>query len=373
MNILIDIGHPAHVHLFRNFYTEMSKRGHYIIVSVKEIPSAIHLLDLYGIPYFITGKRGVSIAGKAVSQISHNLNILSLVREKKISIGIGSSISIAHVSRLTKMFSIILDDDDDEVEPLMTRFGHPFAHLLLSPEALAGKRKKKSTFYYPGYHELAYLHPDRFKPDSNVLAEVGLSKGEPFSIMRFSAFKAHHDIGIRGLSAEQKLFLIKLLLQAGKVFITSENEIEPGIEQFRLKISPQKIHSLMSFAKMFIGDSQTMASEAAVLGIPSLRCNSFAGRISYLVEQEDKYGLTFSFHPSEFNLLVDKLNMLLSMNNLSSEWQRRKERMLIDKLDITTFLVWLVENHPSSTKRLLHKPDSLMNFESFINSKNPEL
>ena len=46
---------------------------------------------------------------------------------------------------------------------------------------------------------------------------------------------------------------------------------------------------------MFIGDSQTMTSEAAVLGVPSLRCNSFAGRISYINEQEFKYGLTL-FH-----------------------------------------------------------------------------
>ena len=35
MNILIDIGHPAHVHLYRNFYSEMKAKGHNLHVTVK--------------------------------------------------------------------------------------------------------------------------------------------------------------------------------------------------------------------------------------------------------------------------------------------------------------------------------------------------
>jgi predicted glycosyltransferase len=33
---------------------------------------------------------------------------------------------------------------------------------------------------------------------------------------------------------------------------------------------------------LYIGDSQTMAAEAAVLGIPSIRFNSFVGKLVYL-------------------------------------------------------------------------------------------
>ena len=45
MNILIDIAHPAHVHLTRNTYFELTAKGHKVIVTVKDIPSAIQLLD----------------------------------------------------------------------------------------------------------------------------------------------------------------------------------------------------------------------------------------------------------------------------------------------------------------------------------------
>ena len=50
---------------------------------------------------------------------------------------------------------------------------------------------------------------------------------------------------------------------------------------------------------MFIGDSQTMTSEAAVLGTPAIRCNSFVNRISYLEEEENTYELTFGFKPED--------------------------------------------------------------------------
>ena len=51
MKILMDIAHPAHVHLLRNTYFKSVEKGHKVIVTVKEIPAAIILLDKYQIPY----------------------------------------------------------------------------------------------------------------------------------------------------------------------------------------------------------------------------------------------------------------------------------------------------------------------------------
>jgi predicted glycosyltransferase len=264
----------------------------------------------------------------------------------------GTSITVAHVSKLTKMCSVIFDDDDDQVEPLFTYFAHPFSDYLLSPDVLKNKRRKKSTIYYSGYHELAYLHPKRFSPDPEVLRESGLKTGEMFFILRFNAFKAHHDVGISGLSLEDKRRLITTLTEKGKVFITMERELEPEFEKYRLKISPEKIHSLIYYATMLIGDSQTMTSEAAVLGTPAIRCNSFVGRISYLEEEEHLYGLTFGFLPDQTDAMFAKIDELLAMPYLKDEWQRRCTKMLSDKIDVTAFMVWFVENLPESAKIL---------------------
>ncbi len=348
MNILIDIGHPAHVHYYRNLANDLTKKGHKVIWSVKDIPIAKRLLDYHGFDYYILPGKKDDLKGKIFGQLKYNWLIWRICKKRNIDIAIGTSVSIAHVSRFSSVKSILFDDDDDEVQPFITKYVNPFADALLSPEALKGKRKRKDTIYYPGYHELAYLHPNRFMPDDTILEEVGLKKGEPFFIMRFNVFLAHHDDGVEGLSLEQKLQLIKLLKPHGKILITTEREIEPELKQYQLKVSPEKIHSLMANATIFLGDSQTMTSEAAVLGIPSLRCNSFTGRISYIEEEEHKYALTFGFKPEKFSGMLNKLKELLTINNLNEVFQERRQKMLSEKIDVTAFWMWFVENYPES-------------------------
>jgi uncharacterized protein len=344
MNILIDIGHPAHVHLYRNFYGEMKAKGHNILVTVKNLPSATELLDLYGIPHILIGARGGTISAKAFRQVQFDLTLIRIAKRFSIDIGLGSSITLAHASRFCRMKSVIFDDDDDQVQPLMVKFGHPFADLIVSPSSLEFARASSKALFYPGYHELAYLHPARFRPDSGVLRDAGVAIGERYFIMRFNAFRAHHDKGVKGLSAAQKMGLVKQMEPHGRVFITTESEIGPELSGYQLRVSPEKAHSLLCYATMFIGDSQTMTSEAAVLGVPALRCNTLAGSISYLREQEETYGLTYAYKPEEFDRLQDKIESLLGSPDLTGEWQRRRSAMLKEKIDVTAFMIWLVEN-----------------------------
>ena len=363
MRILLDIGHPAHVHLYRNFYKEMIERGHKVLVTVKDIPAAKELLTIYGIPFKDIGKCADSIIGKGFNQLKFNALLLAMAYREKIEIGLGSSITNCHVSGLSPMKSIVFDDDDDDVQPLTTNFGHPFAHCLLSPDVLKGKRKKKNSIFYAGYHELAYLHPKRFTPDPDVLSQAGITSGETFFVMRFNVFKAHHDVGVKGLSLENKIYLANYLSNFGKVFITTEREIEPELRQYQLKIPPHKIHSFMSYAKLFVGDSQTMTSESSMLGVPALRCNSFSGCISYLEEQEKKYGLTYSFKPDSFDNLMFKVKELINNPNTKKEWSEKREKMLNDKIDVTAFMIWFVENYPESKRIMLDNPDYQFRFK----------
>jgi predicted glycosyltransferase len=254
------------------------------------------------------------------------------------------------------MKSIILDDDDDEVEPLFVKYAHPFADVVLSPDCLTRKTNKLIT--YPGYHELAYLHPNRFTPDENVLKEIGLKKGDVYFILRFNAFKAHHDVDVKGLSSDNKRRLIEMLEKKGKVFITTERNIDDEFKKYQLKVSPEKAHSLIYYATMLIGDSQTMTSEAAVLGTPAIRCNTFVGRIAYLEEEEHKYNLTYGFHPDNADNMFLKINELLETKELKALWNERRIIMLKDKIDVTAFFVWFIENYPESSvsyRNKMHK------------------
>lgn len=357
MKVLIDIGHPAHVHYYRNFYFEMAGRGHGMFVTVKNIPSAKKLLERYSIPNVTIGTKSDHLVQKGIRQLGYDWKLRRLAKKQGINIGVGTSITIAHLSRISRANSLLLDDDDDDVQPLFTRFAHPFADALLSPDALIGHRKREDAIFYSGYHELLYLHPKRFTPDETMLGQLNLKTQDVYFVLRFNAFKAHHDSGADGMTLEQKVNLVQLLARYGKVFITTEREIEKELEEYRLQLEPENIHHLLVFATMFVGDSQTMASEAAVLGTPSLRCNSFVGRIAYLEEEEHKYGLTYGFRQSEFDKMLVKIQELLAMPDLKAEWQRRRQRMLADKIDVTAFLVWFVENYPESARVMRENPE----------------
>ena len=160
MNILIDIGHPAHVHYYRNLAGLLTSRGHQVYWSIKDLPVIKHLLDHYGFQYETLSKKSDGLTGKLFKQLHFTYKLYRFCRSKKIDLAIGTSATITHLSKISKIKSLVFDDDDDEVQPLVTKYVNPFASTLVSPDVLQGKRKRKDTVFYPGYHELAYLHPN---------------------------------------------------------------------------------------------------------------------------------------------------------------------------------------------------------------------
>jgi Uncharacterized protein conserved in archaea len=353
MNILFDINHPAHVHLFKHTIRTLKQHGHNIIVTVKDIPAAKQLLKSENIEYIsLTGKKRDSLIGKAFMQLRYNFFLWELAIKKNIHLGVGSSVTIAQVSRFCKMKSIFLDDDDDKVEPLIVKHVHPYCNTILSPVALTGKRKAKNVIFHNGTHELAYLHPARFAPDIKTLESIGVNASDSYFILRFNAFKAHHDSNVYGLTLEQKLRLVQLLTGYGKVFITAEREIEPVLEGFRLAVSPEKIHDLLAFATLFVGDSQTMTSEAAILGTPAFRCNSLVGELSCIEDIEHNFGLAFGYKPEEFDNMLKDIKMILNDPDSKEEWQAKRAKFLKERSDTTGFLVDFIENYPYSAKNI---------------------
>ena len=344
MNILIDIGHPGHVHLMHPLAKEMCAKGHSVYYSVRDSPVAKRLMEHYGMtPWVDLGGKRDSLAGKARTVIHQDLKLLHFVRQNHINIGFSSGIVLSHVSQLTRMTSVVFDDDDDAAEPLIVKYGHPLTDIVFTPDCI--HRKAKHAVYYAGTHELAYLHPKRFSPAPSVLQHAGIEEGERYFIMRFVALKGHHDVGQMGLTLEQKEALVNLLKPHGRVIITSERAIEPEFEQYRLPVPPEEIHSLMAYCSMFLGDSQTMTSEAAVLGVPALKCNTFAGRLSVPNMLEQKYGLCYAYLPTQFDEMYHRIEQLLDRNpeELKNEWQEKRQRMLQDMIDPTEFFVNHIE------------------------------
>jgi len=341
---LIDVGHPAHVHLFRNAIQRWQERGHTVVITARDKEITTQLLDHYHLPYTVISKARKGTGGLALEYLEHFLGVLRVARRSRSQILLGTSVSIGPVARLMGTRAVVFNEDDAKVARVFSLLAYPPANLIVTPSCLRenhGDRHVK----YPGYHELAYLHPNIFAPDRSYLVKLGVEENEPYFIVRFVSLLAAHDTREQGINLETKLKLIGYLSTKGRVFITSERPLVKELQPYLISISPEHIHDVMSFATMFIGDSQTMTAEAAVLGVPAIRCNTFVGRISYLEELEHRYQLTIGFRPKDEELMFTRIAELLAQPNLAGIWQERRRRMLSEKIDVTSWMVDMIERY----------------------------
>ena len=260
--------------------------------------------------------------------------------------GIGGE-NVAHVSKLTKAKSVVFTDT--EHAKTINSLTFPFADTICTPSCFKNDLGKKHI-RYNGYHELAYLHPNYFTPNPAVLDEIGLDKDDTFIILRFVSWTASHDVGQHGI--QDRTALVRELERYGQVFITSEGRLDGGLAKYQIKVAPEKMHDLMYYATLLYGESATMASECAVLGTHAIYCD-FAGR-GYTDEEEAKYGLVYNFKLDDDSIRssLEKAVGLLEANNLKSIGRKKREKLLADKIDVTAFMVWFVENYPKSFKEV---------------------
>jgi len=353
MKILFYLGHPAHFHLFKNSITDLLKGGHKVEVLIKKKDVLEDLLIRSSIPYhniMPEGRKDGKI-GIAWGLLKRNLRLLFFCLKSKPDIMLGTSVEICHIGFLLHIPAIDVNEDDADVVPLHSKLGYPFAKYILSPDVCNNGKWMHKSIQYPGYHELAYLHPQNFIPDMQLKKKY-IPNDNPYFIIRFVKLNAHHDKGIKGISDTIGQKIIEILKPHGDVYITSERPLKPEFEPYRLKIDPLDIHHVIAFANLYVGDSQTMAAEAGVLGIPFIRFNDFVGRIGYLNDLEIKYKLGYGIKPANEYMLYEKIKELVTTTNLKEKWQVKRHEMLNDKIDVAAFITWLVTNYQNSVKKL---------------------
>jgi predicted glycosyltransferase len=339
MGFLIEINHPGQVHLLKYVIGKLNQSNSKFIIITKNESSITDLLNVYKIPFINIGSKGKGTLGKLFKQFVFTFRAYRIAKGNDLKTGLGSSFTNDLLTIFIRDFkSIHLSDDDEEMVPFITKYSYPFATVIIAPDCIKFKKFNQKVVSYSGYHEVAYLHPSYFSPDTSVLNELGIKDKEDFFILRFVALKGHHDNGHIGISLSQKRELIKYLTNYGKVFISSENRIEDEFEKYRISIRPEKIHSILYYASAFIGDSQTMTSEAAIVGTPAFKCNTFAGKLSVPNEIEHKYNLCYSFQPKDFQKMMLKLENTLKDPNSKEKWNNKLKKIWEDKIDVSEFI-----------------------------------
>ena len=344
MRILLSIEHPAWAYQFRYVIRELEARDHTIKVVAINKDRSLELLDAFKIKYdVISNTSGKGVIDKGILFLKTTLKIFQISRKFKPDIFIGRpSPMVAINSFLFRKKHVVFEDTENSV--FCQIFARLFSDVILTPNCFKtnlGRKQRRIN----AYKELFYLHPDRFTPTPGVLSEMGLSPIDKFVILRFVAWDAHHDIGRKGITVEGKHRMVKEIGKYARVLISSESPLPPVFDKYLITLPPENFHDLLYYATMIVSEGATVTTEAAVLGIPVVRVSPFVGSddMGNFLELEERYGLLYNFREVEPG--IQKAIELLSRDDAKAEWQKKREKMLAEKIDPTQLMIDIIVNY----------------------------
>lgn len=346
--LLIGMGHPAHFHLFKNTIYQLRNDGVEvkIVVTEKDILERLLITENFEFIKIAGRKKKEGVIDKIIKLAKSTIELKRIVRAFKPDLLIGSLSQLSYVGKLSGIPVMFFGEDDITYTWMQCLVTYPFVDYIVAPDKTKVGIFKYKKISYPGYQKLAYLHPEVFHPDAALIPEINTN--ETYTIIRLVSLTAYHDVNVGGIGSELLDQIIGKLSKFGKVYITSEKKLPEHLMKYALPVETANIHHALAFASLFVGDSQSMCVEAAMLGVPSLKFNDFAGRISILEDLEKKYQLTCGFKTSQGEELLSKIEEIFTNSDLKSIYQERRKSMLMDKTNVTSFYVWLIKNFPDS-------------------------
>ncbi|MFW5803904.1 MAG: DUF354 domain-containing protein, partial [bacterium] len=349
MNILFLTGHPAQVHNFKCLKKELEFKNHKVFWIATDKDISKYLLDFYDIKYTIQKKPGKTFLSKVLVLFSNSLKVFQFIRKNKIDIIVSRVSPYAAIAGIfTHAHHLALADTESSgiYDSIFTKLVSKFITAKSFQRTL-----RKDQIRFDGNIELFYLHPNRFRPISSqeVNKLLGIQNNEPYVIMRFVSWDAYHDKGLQGFTNENKIKAANAFAKYARVFISAEKELPKELEPYRIKIPPEKMHDVLAHARLFFGESGTMASESAVLGRPAIYLNK--NWLGYLLDAR-KFRLLYAYkqdYKSQQDA-IEKGVALLSDTDLENKMASCHQKFMKNKIDVAKFMLWFIENYPESAK-----------------------
>lgn len=360
--IIIQVGifvnTPAQVHFYRNIIKKLKEDNNDAVVVARNYRETIDLLKELDIPYHVYSSPPTSKFGKIFALPKDILNAYKYLKGKRVNIVTGFGLYNTLTAVLLRVPDILFNDSEPIANTLsydiQVKIFMIFTSVLITPASFRQNLGRKQL-RIESYKEMAYLHPNYYKPNDQIYNLLNIPKGTNYVILRFNAFDAVHDAGINGFCSDDKISLVKELEKYAHVFISSENGpkgVPDSLGSYILNIPKNRIHDALYFAKMLVTDTQTMATESAILGTPTIRCNTFVGKndMGNFIELENRYGLLFNYRDTKE--AINKAIDLIKDPNLKDKWAIKRGQLLHDKKDIINLMVNAIENYHDSITNL---------------------
>ena len=341
MRYLVFTNTPAHVHLYKNVVAELRDRGHEVRVLARDYGCTLALADAADLPYSVYGGCDTTKRSLLTNLPGQYARSLAAAHRFDPDVVFGIGAYAAPAGFLTGARTILVHDS--EPTSLDHRIARSLADALLTPDTFRDDLGPKHRVFH-GFKESAYLHPDRFSADPSVREALGVGD-DPFVICRLNAFGSHHDVGQGGFTVEQVRTLIEDLDDHATVFVSDEGgdlDVDATAGR-RFDLHPARLHDALAEASLLVADTQTMVTEAALLGTPAVRSNSFVGAddMGNFVELEER-GLVRNV--GAFERVRETALDLMTDDGATDRWESRRRELLSETVDLTELLVNVAEN-----------------------------
>lgn len=320
MRYIFELNHPKHYYQFKYIMQMLRNDGHEIKVLARDKDVLLNVLREEGVEYEIFGLHRKNLRDKILGTPQLLLNYWKIVRQWRPDVVVSkASFYGSFIARMIGAKAVIFPDS--EVVKVTNRYVVPLVSMVITPGTFGldyGKKHRRIK----GLFEDCYLAPSIFTPDTSIVQQYGLK--QPYAILRFVGWNANHDVNNNGLTLDEKKQLIAAIEPYMQVYISSEKSLPDDLKHYQLPTPAAAIHSVLSGADLYLGDSQTMAAEAALLGTPAIRSNSFVGPndMTNFKVLENEYHLLHNVR--DFKDVLPLVTVMAASSH-KSEWQQRKE------------------------------------------------
>ena len=337
LNISFDFGHPAQYLLFRNVLRKSDELGFkpFIFLQDKDVlRDLIRDDDLK--PAYLRYNSGSSISRMSLWP-KDVIQMRSLMKENKIVANFGKHSFVGSCAAWSLNRRSIVLNDTEEANLQNTIF-KLFSNDIWTPNCYRGDLGNKHK-RFNGIFQLGYLDPSVFKPNKAIPESLGLlERGKPI-VIRIIDYQAVHDWNYRHLKENFIDIITKLEKDFDLLISVEGNAIPKKLKKYQKKFKPLEYLDILAHSALYVGSGQSSASEAAVLGVPSLFTNPvlYSGYVEML---EKKYKIIKSIGFKEISLEILKTYI----QTPSSKWKSIREKIRSDFINVPNFMEDLIKS-----------------------------
>ena len=293
--VWIDIDNSPHVPFFLPIIDELRNRNVELVLTARNMYQVCELLEFFNLRCKVVGRHyGKNKILKVVANLVRTVELLPTAA------GTRPDLAISHGSRAQQLVAkalripcIMMHDYEHS-----TKTGFIESDWILMPDVIpdgAMSKNSERVLRYPGLKEDVYV--PRFRPDSSIFSQLGISPDDFVVAVRPPATEAHyHNPDSELLFAET----MRLLASVPKIrAVTLPRNAKQGAQlrsdwgdliadgRMLIPSAPVDGLNLIWFSDLVVSGGGTMNREAAALGVPVY--SIFRGKLGavdrYLAEQ----------------------------------------------------------------------------------------